>query len=90
VLLVVNVLRHVSNRGVVGELNCSLIVFIDCCGTVLLLMDIFHQLPEFHCALPGAAGRYVFRSCDGKSHYFMLLESPTDSSTIEHYHLSRL
>jgi hypothetical protein len=71
-MLDVNVLRYVRSHGVVGELDCSVVVFINCYGTVLLLVDILHQLPKVHSTFPGVADRYVFGFSGEENNYLFL------------------
>jgi hypothetical protein len=54
----VNVLRFVRSYRIVGEFHGSLVVFVDCRGAALPLVDIVHELPQVHGILIGPAHRH--------------------------------
>jgi hypothetical protein len=80
----------VRSHGVVDELDHYFVAFIDCCGTVLALLDVLHKLPKVRIALPGAADCNVLCLCVAESHYLLLFESLIYHSTVENDHFSRL
>jgi hypothetical protein len=83
-VLDVNVICSVGSHGVAGKLDRFLVVFIDGCGTSLLLVDIMYELHKAHNALPNAAEFRILCFYGGKIRYLMFLGSPNDYPAIGH------